>query len=245
MASVTSSWSVRTPGGRYDVMFRHNTFTGRRTLWLDNRVIFQSGLRYRLIGSVGFVLADGSPALVTICAGPRLELVYELVVNGERVPHGDPAKGTMWSFTLRDGPDAGPGGKAESGGSGAAAASGARAGPDGAAPGEVETAPPLTSCDTAGCRVEVEFDHSTYDVLVNRRVVSAEAEFLEEGEGSAFTVPLFGGQTCQVLAKVGPKGTCVPELVYQGERVPSVEEQGADAAETSEALLVASGVRAT
>ncbi len=82
-------------------------------------------------------------------------------------------------------------------------------------------------------------------MLVNRRVVSAEAEFLEEGEGSAFTVPLFGGQTCQVLAKVGPKGTCVPELVYQGERVPSVEEQGADAAETSEALLVASGVRAT
>ena len=34
---------------RYDVMFRHNTFTGRRTLWLDNRVIFQSGLRYRCV----------------------------------------------------------------------------------------------------------------------------------------------------------------------------------------------------
>ena len=119
--------------------------------------VWHAVIARRLIGSVGFVLADGSPALVTICAGPRLELVYELVVNGERVPHGDPAKGTMWSFTLRDGPDAGPGGKAESGSSGAAAASGARAGPDGAAPGEMETAPPLTSCDTAGCRVEVEF----------------------------------------------------------------------------------------
>lgn len=88
-------------------------------------------------------------------------------------------------------------------------------------------------------------DHASYDVLVNRRVVTTEADFLEDGEGSALAVPLPGGQACQIVAKVGPKGNCAPVLTYFGERVLSVEEQGADATETSEELLAASGVRAT
>jgi len=29
------------------VQFRHNSLTGRRTLWLNDKIIFQSGLRYR------------------------------------------------------------------------------------------------------------------------------------------------------------------------------------------------------
>lgn len=308
-------------------MFRHNAFTGRRTLWLDGAIIFQSGLRYRcvskawlhcqqaslripgapaaapriemqrccaaltvcvrrLIGSVGFMLADGSEAVVTIGAGPRLELVYELVVNGERVTHGASVKGTTWSFTLRPGPDSGAKGGGASGDSSGSPAAAAGSGSESADPGEMDTAPPLTSCDTAGRRVEVEFgeearraaaascarllnlsrrafrfstlaiacslllvlscaDHSSYDVLVNRRVVPTEADFLEDGEGSALTVPLPGGQTCQVMAKVGPKGDCVPLLTYLGDKVLTVEERGADESETTEELLAASGVRAS
>jgi len=65
-----------------------------------------------------------------------------------------------------------------------------------------------------------------------------------EGDGSVYTVPLPNGETCDIVVSVTSKGNSTARLVYADATVPTVEEQGAAASASSEAVVSASGVAA-
>lgn len=74
-------------------------------------------------------------------------------------------------------------------------------------------------------------DHESFDILVDRRVVEVESDFLSEGEGegSVYFVPLPGEKTGRIEVRVGAKGASQAILMVDGRRIPTVEELVADA----------------
>jgi hypothetical protein len=86
---------------RHEVEFRHNTLPGQRLLWIDGSMVFKSGVRYRLTGSVTFFLDASSQARISITPHGTLDLNYALAVNDKLIELGKAAAGTVWVF---DGP---------------------------------------------------------------------------------------------------------------------------------------------
>lgn len=91
-------------------------------------------------------------------------------------------------------------------------------------------------------------DHDSFDVLVNRRIVVCEAEFLddEEGDGSAYTVPLGGtAGTARIVVLADGRGGSNASLTHNGTLIARLEDSDDDKSGSGDSEILTKGVKAT
>jgi hypothetical protein len=188
LSSVVTSkttWVFLGNTRRHSVTFIHNTFTGSRRLYVDEKEVFASGWRYALTGSLCFAL-DGKNIEVYVRTADDTvgSLEYLLSVDAKEIEHVD---ASLPSGASGAGALASPG-----------RASGAGA-KDPRSPGGGGGVSTWVFLLPSGIH-QVEFVWSTLEVIVDGRKVDAEGDFDDSGPGTIYSFQMLSGIKAVITA---------------------------------------------